>query len=71
MTQQPFTRPGAIDLSGLKRPAGGAGQPAGQGAAGGGGGAPAGGSSYWLDITEQNFQATVEASLTAPVLLAT
>jgi putative thioredoxin len=70
MTQQPFTRPGAIDLSGFKRPAGGAGQPAGQGAAGGGGGAPAGGSSYWLDITEQNFQATVEASLTAPVLLA-
>ena len=62
MTQQPFTRPGAIDLSGLKRPAGGAGQPAGQGAAGGGGGAPAGGSSYWLDITEENFQATVEAS---------
>ncbi len=70
MTQQPFTRPGAIDLSGLKRPAGGAGQPAGQGAAGGGGGAPAGGSSYWLDITQENFQATVEASITAPVLLA-
>lgn len=70
MTQQPFTRPGAIDLSGLKRPAGGAGQPAGQGAAGGAGGAPAGGSSYWLDITEANFQATVEASITAPVLLA-
>ena len=70
MTQQPFTRPGAIDLSGLKRPAGGAGQPAGPGAPGGGGGAPAGGSSYWLDITQENFQATVEASITAPVLLA-
>jgi putative thioredoxin len=73
MTQQPFTRPGAIDLSGLKRPAGGAGQPAGQGAPGGGGGgagAPRGGSSYWLYITEENFQATVEASITAPVLLA-
>ena len=70
MTQQPFSRPGAIDLSGLTRPAGGAGQAAGQGAAGGGGGAPAGGSSYWLDITEENFQATVEASITAPVLLA-
>ena len=69
MTQQPFTRPGAIDLSGLKRPAGGAGQPAGPGA-GGGGGAPAGGASYWLDITQENFQATVEASITAPVLLA-
>jgi putative thioredoxin len=73
MTQQPFTRPGAIDLSGLKRPAGGAGQPAGQGApagGGGGAGASAGGASYWLDITEENFQATVEASITAPVLLA-
>ena len=70
MTQQPFSRPGAIDLSGLTRPAGGAGQAAGQGASGGGGGAPAGGSSYWLDITEENFQATVEASITAPVLLA-
>ncbi len=66
MTQQPFSRPGAIDLSGLKRPAAGA-PPAG---AVGGGAAPAGGSSYWLDITEENFQATVEASLTAPVLLA-
>jgi putative thioredoxin len=65
MTQQPFSRPGAIDLSGLKRPAGGAGQ-----GAAGGGGAPAGGASYWLDITEETFQATVEASLTAPVLLA-
>ena len=66
MTQQPFSRPGAIDLSGLKRPAGGAGQPRGR--------APARwrrprGASYWLDITEANFQATVEASLTAPVLL--
>ena len=74
MTQQPFSRPGAIDLSGLTRPAGGAGPAAGQGAGqggpGAGGGAPAGGSSYWLDITEANFQATVEASITAPVLLA-
>ncbi|MDX6373749.1 MAG: putative thioredoxin, partial [Nocardioidaceae bacterium] len=66
MTQQPFSRPGAIDLSGLTRPAAGAGQ----GAPGGGGGAPAGGSSYWLEITEETFQPTVEASLTAPVLLA-
>ena len=65
MTQQPFSRPGAVDLSGLKRPAAGA-PP---GPAGGGEGAPAGGS-YWLDVTQDNFQATVEASLTAPVLLA-
>ena len=39
MTQQPFSRPGAIDLSGLTRPAGGAGQAAVGRAGGGGGGA--------------------------------
>jgi putative thioredoxin len=65
MTQRQFSRPGAVDLSGLKRPAGGAGQAAPEGA----GGAAANGSSYWLDVTQDNFQATVEASLTAPVLL--
>jgi putative thioredoxin len=64
MSQQPFSRPGAVDLSGLNRPAG-----AGQGAPAGGAAAAAGGSSYWLDVTQDNFQATVEASLTAPVLL--
>jgi putative thioredoxin len=64
MTQQPFSRPGAIDLSGLKRPAGGAGQAAPAAA-----GQAANGSSYSLDVTQENFQATVEASLTAPVLL--
>jgi putative thioredoxin len=67
MTQQPFSRPGAIDLSGLKRPA-----PSAPPAGGGGpaGGTPAGGgSSYAVDVTEQNFQATIEASMTAPVLL--
>jgi putative thioredoxin len=66
MTQQPFTRPGAVDLSGLTRPPG----DAGQGAPAGGGGAPAGGASYWLHVTQESFQATIEASLTAPVLLA-
>jgi putative thioredoxin len=68
MSQQPFSRPGAIDLSGLKRPAAGAGQPV-AGGPGGGGAATAGGS-YWLDVTQETFQATIEASLTAPVLLA-
>ncbi|GAW50030.1 MULTISPECIES: co-chaperone YbbN [unclassified Nocardioides] len=62
MTQQPFSRPGAIDLSGLKRPA-----PTPPPA--GGGAAPAGGSSYSVELTEENFQATIEASMTAPVLL--
>src|SRR3954452_983036 len=63
MSQQQFSRPGAVDLSGLKRPAGGTAPAA-------GGSGPAGGASYWLDVTQDNFQATVEASLTAPVLLA-
>ncbi|GGO77072.1 co-chaperone YbbN [Nocardioides deserti] len=80
MTQQPFSRPGAIDLSALKRPAPSAPPPARPGAAGPGGapaggapaGAPAGaagGSSYAVDVTEQNFQTVIEASMTAPVLL--
>jgi thioredoxin-like negative regulator of GroEL len=66
MTQQPFSRPGAIDLSGLKQPA----APSG---GGGGGSAPAGGgtgSAYAVRISdEQSFQAAVEASMTAPVVL--
>ena len=62
MTQQPFSRPGAIDLSALKRPAT---TPAGPGA----GAAPAAGASYWLEVDEQSFQATLEASMVAPVLL--
>jgi putative thioredoxin len=59
MSQQPFTRPGAVDLSGLSGAAA-PGAPA--------GGAP-GGSSYSVRVDEQNFQATLEASMTAPVLL--
>ena len=66
MTQQPFSRPGAIDLSALKRPtpaAPGTPRPAGAGTS------PAG-ASYWAEVGEQNFQETIEASLKAPVLLA-
>ena len=74
MTQQPVSRPGAIDRSGLNRPAGGGAQPpAGPGAPGapGGGAAPTGGvrSSYALDLSEENFQAVLDASVTAPVVL--
>lgn len=58
MTQQPFSRPGAVDLSGLTSAA----------PAGGAAGAPAG-SSYAVVLSEQNFQSTIEASMTAPVLL--
>ena len=65
MTQQPFSRPGAIDLSALKRPARRRAR-AGRRAA-----APrrAGGSAYSVVLDEQNFQATLESSMTAPVLL--
>lgn len=67
MTQQPFSRPGAIDLSAFKRPAG---SPSAGAAAGAPSpGAPANGSSYSVTIDEQNFQGTIEASMTAPVLL--
>ncbi len=71
MTQQPFSRPGAIDLSGLKRPAapaaGGA-PAAGAAAASGGGGARNG--AYAVEITDEaTFQSAVEASMTAPVVL--
>ena len=67
MTQQPFSRPGAIDLSGLKRsaqqPHSGAG-PSGPSGAGG-----ATSSSYAVKVSEENFQSIIEASMTAPVLL--
>ncbi len=64
MTQQPFSRPGAIDLSGLKRPA--SAPPSGGGVSTGSTG---GGSAYSVDVDEQNFQALLEASMTAPVVL--
>jgi putative thioredoxin len=72
MTQQPFSRPGAVDLSALK---GAATQGAGSAPAGGAASAPAGQagagvrSAYCVDISEQNFQSVVESSMTAPVLL--
>jgi len=64
MTQQPFSRPGAIDLSALKRPPAAAPAPGAPGGASG-----AGGSAYSVVLDEQNFQATLESSITAPVLL--
>ena len=66
MTQQPFSRPGAIDLSGLRKPAPQA-TPAGGAPAAG---TPSSGSSYSLAVDEQNFQSVLEQSMTAPVLLA-
>lgn len=62
----PFSRPGAIDLSALKqpRPTPGAAAPGASGRPGAGTGA-----SYVTDVTEQNFQALLESSMTAPVVL--
>ncbi|WP_232677111.1 tetratricopeptide repeat protein [Nocardioides sp. R-C-SC26] len=71
MSQQPFGRRGAIDLSALKRPAppvGGPAAPAPSGASPAGGGA-AGPSSYAVEVTAENFQQVVEMSMTAPVFL--
>ncbi|MBO0844823.1 MAG: tetratricopeptide repeat protein [Nocardioides sp.] len=64
MTQQPFSRPGAVDLSGLQQPAPGSAQ-----APAAGGSAPAGRSAYAADVTEESFQSLLEASVTAPVVL--
>lgn len=61
--QQPFSRPGAVDLSSFSQAA-----PA---APAGGGGAASGGSAYSVRVDgEQSLQAAVEASMTAPVVLA-
>jgi putative thioredoxin len=72
MTQQPFSRPGAVDLSGLTRPApaaggAGAGGPAQAGSTAAG--SAAGTAAYALDVSEQNFQTLLDASVTAPVVL--
>ncbi|TIC88159.1 tetratricopeptide repeat protein [Nocardioides sp. GY 10113] len=63
MTQQPFSRPGAIDLSSLKRPAAPPAPAGGPSAAGG----PA--SAYAVAVDVQNFQPVIESSMTAPVVL--
>lgn len=58
MSEQQFSRPGAVDLSGFQQ----------QSAAQGGG--AAGGSAYVVYVDEQNFQEVLESSMNAPVLLA-
>ena len=66
MTQQPFSRPGAIDLSGLGRP------PVPQQAAptaGAGSGSGSAGGAYSVAITQDNFQQVLQESMTAPVVL--
>jgi putative thioredoxin len=58
MTQERFSRPGAVDLSGLQGPAG-AGAGGGQGVSG----------AYTVQVDEQNFQSVLESSMNAAVLL--
>lgn len=62
MTQQPFSRPGAVDLSALAQTQ--SAPPAGSAAPG----AP-GGSAYSLEATQDNFQQVLQESMTAPVVL--
>jgi putative thioredoxin len=65
VSQSNFSRPGAIDLSSLRKPAGAAGQ-AGPGEPAGGGAA----GSYVLNVSEPTFQADViERSLQVPVVV--
>lgn len=57
MTEKSFSRPGAVDLSGLQSPSTG-------GASDGVSGA------YAVYVDEQNFQTVLESSMSAPVILA-
>jgi len=70
VSQSNFSRPGAIDLSSLRKPGA---APAGPGGAPAAGGAPAGGGavgSYALNVDEPTFQADViERSLQVPVVV--
>jgi putative thioredoxin len=61
MSTPSFSRPGAIDLSALKRPATPPSAP------GGAGGGAAG--AYAVQVDEQNFQPVLERSMSAPVLM--
>ena len=61
MSEQSFSRPGAVDLSGLQ----------GSATSGPGGpGRPQPGAAYTAQVTEQNFQEILESSRSAAVLLA-
>ncbi len=60
MTQQPFSRPGAIDLSGISGPPAPAGAPGTSGVSG----------AYTIDVDQTNFQSVLESSMSAAVLLA-
>ena len=64
MSTPSFSRPGAVDLSALKRPAAPAATPAGHSAGASG---PSG--AYCVDLDEQNFQAELQGVGNVPVVL--
>jgi putative thioredoxin len=66
MSTPSFSRPGAVDLSALKRPAG---SPAGSAPGAAPGGGTAGGGAYTVELDEQNFQAEMQSTTNAPVVL--
>ena len=65
MSTPSFSRPGAVDLSGLKRPA----TPPGGAPTGAAGGGTAGSGAYSVDLDEQNFQQEMQGTTNAPVVL--
>lgn len=69
MSQQPFSRPGAVDLSALKRPAGGPGRPGPAPAPVSTGSTAGTAGAYVVEVTEESFQQVLEASMNALVLL--
>ena len=71
MSSSQFTRPGAVDLSGLRRPSTGPSAAGTTGAAGAGAGGPAGSGSYVVEIGDEQSLRTevVERSLSVVVLV--
>ncbi|MPZ61648.1 MAG: tetratricopeptide repeat protein [Propionibacteriales bacterium] len=67
----PFSRPGAVDLSGLKKSASAGQAPSGPQRPHAAGGAPPGGGSgaYSVDLNQDNFQTEMQRSMQVPVVL--
>ena len=66
MSTPSFSRPGAVDLSALKRPAT---PPPGSGPVGAPGGGTPGSGAYSITLDESNFESEIQASLNAPMVL--
>lgn len=66
MSTPSFSRPGAVDLSALKRSAT---PPPGSGPAGTPGGGTPGSGAYSVTLDESNFESEIQASLNAPMVL--